>query len=298
MTKTNLSKIYFGALLLAYSHLAPAQTLLCGEEPTSNFMIEYGSRVSCQFELYGDVDTFSFLGSAGDTVQVVAITNVTSDYFDFVELYGPDSTLLAGAGSATAAVTTDANLRVTLAETGIHTIIARHHSGDIPSSYTIELPCLAGKCVLAVPPRATAYFPVSPCRIVDTRYGVGGMMSEGETRHFRSYGDVANQNKAGGGAPADYPSECPFELGEHAAVHLNVTIVPMGERGQGGFATIWPWGETQPISSWINYKAGTQNIANAGIVKTTASSGTDPDFSVYARRDLHLIIDVLGYFTE
>jgi hypothetical protein len=44
--------------------------------------------------------------------------------------------------------------------------------------------------------------------------------------------------------------------------------------------------------------AGNQNIANAGVVKTTVSNGANPDFSVYALRDIHLVIDVLGYFKD
>jgi hypothetical protein len=123
-------------------------------------------------------------------------------------------------------------------------------------------------------------------------------MSAGETRHFRSYGDVTDQNQIAGGAPADYPDQCPFALGEHDAVHLNVTVVPMGPAGQRGFVTIWPWGESQPNSSWLNFSAGTQNIANAGIVKTNSSTPANPDFSIYVLRDAHLVIDVLGYFTR
>ena len=90
----------------------------------------------------------------------------------------------------------------------------------------------------------------------------------------------------------------PDLFGEPKAVHMNVTIVPDGSPGEPGYATLWPWGEEQPTASWINYMAGTQNIANAGTVKTTASSEADPDFSVYAAANIHVVIDVLGYFTN
>ena len=202
-----------------------------------------------------------------------------------------------GAGSTSWSAAAQISNEV-LAEDGIYTIVAEAYVTADNWSYTLELPCVAGKCSVNPVPGVLGYTAVDPCRIVDTRYTLEGAVAAGQTRHFHSYGDVTDQNQAVGSAPADYPAECPFALGEHAAAHLNVTVVPLGPAGEKGFASLWPWGESQPKASWINYAAGTQNIANAGIVKTTVSSGADPDFSVYASRNVHLIIDVLGYFSN
>lgn len=75
-------------------------------------------------------------------------------------------------------------------------------------------------------------------------------------------------------------------------------VVPQGPAGERGSATLWPWDTPLPSASWINYLAGAQNIANAGTVQTTATDATNPDISVRATRDIHLVIDVLGYYSR
>jgi hypothetical protein len=139
---------------------------------------------------------------------------------------------------------------------------------------------------------------VKPCRIIDTRYGVGGAFAAGETRHYRTYGNVSAQNQGAGGAPLDYPTQCPFDLGEQGAVQVNVTVVPQGGNGLGGFVTAWPHGSTRPSSSVVNFKDGVQNIANAAVVPTHESNAATPDISVFANQSVHVIIDVMGYFTR
>ena len=265
----------------------------CDADPGTNMEIRYSDSITCVFDSpLRDTDTFFFLGSAGD-LPFIATSSAMPHY---LALYGPSgNSLYNGAPNARSHTLT----KITLEEDGIHTLVIRSYfevGTDAP--YTLELPCVSGKCRDAISPDGLGFYAVTPCRIVDTRYGIGGMMVANSSRSFRSYGNVSSQNKAAGGAPLDYPDECPFPLGEHDAVLLNVTVVPMGSTGQGGFATVWPWNEQRPNSSWINYVAGVQNVANAGVVKTTASTGANPDFSVYVLRDVHLVIDVLGYYKD
>ena len=68
------------------------------------------------------------------------------------------------------------------------------------------------------------YTPVTPCRIVDTRRGGGGVFSPGQSREYFVYGSVGAQ---GGSAI------CSSSKGEPRGVHLNVTAVPVD--GTGNF---------------------------------------------------------------
>jgi hypothetical protein len=289
--------ILFGIFLL-FSHLllskmAAAQAVNCDPEPTNNMLIEYGTTVACTANEAGDMDIFHFFGNAGDEI-IIQLRNATS-LFDLV-LYAPDNTELEAVGFKRIL-----SIQRELPEDGVYTVIVEHttpsaNASPAPADYTLELPCLSGKCIAQLPPNILGYTAVTPCRIVDTRFGIGGAIEPGETRHFHVYGDISGQNKAAGGAPLDYPDSCPFALGEPSAVNINLTIVPLGPTGQKGWAAVWPWDEPRPAASWINYASGVQNIANAGTVATTASSGADPDISVYAPRKVHVIIDVLGYY--
>ena len=123
-------------------------------------------------------------------------------------------------------------------------------------------------------------------------------MFPGDIRHFHTYGDVRDQNSVGGGAGASYPDEYPFALGEHAAAHLIITVIPHAPKGKSGNVKLWPYGETKPSSTWLQYKTGGPKIANAGTVKAHASDGATPDISVFTSQEIDLIIDVLGYYTE
>ncbi len=82
---------------------------------------------------------------------------------------------------------------------------------------------------------ALAFYPVTPCRVVDTRNAVGPLggpyMAAGTSRAF----PVQSSNC---GLPAD------------AQVYsLNVTVVP---RGPLGYLTMWPSGQAQPLVSTLN----------------------------------------------
>ena len=124
-------------------------------------------------------------------------------------------------------------------------------------------------------PNALAFYPMTPCRLVDTRNAggpLGGPPLVGQTsRIFPLLSGSCN-----------VPNTA-------QAYSLNVTAVP--PRSGIGFLTVWPAGQAQPLASTLNAPALVA-IANAAIVP----AGTNGDVSVFTTHDTDLILDVNGYF--
>jgi len=119
-----------------------------------------------------------------------------------------------------------------------------------------------------------ALYPVTPCRIVDTRgangpFG-GPIMTAGGTRSFIIPNSACN-----------IPSNA-------QAYSLNVTVVPPAGLT---YLTIWPTGQSQPLVSTLNSLNGAI-LANAAIVP----AGTGGAVSVYVSDATNVIIDINGYF--
>jgi hypothetical protein len=129
----------------------------------------------------------------------------------------------------------------------------------------------------------TVYTPVTPCRIVDTRLA-GGAIPPGGIRSYNGYGNVASQ---GGNAAG-----CPSPKGEPLAVALDIVAVPLSGIG---YLTAYPYGSTAPLASMVSYKAGAQNVANSGTVKTCFNCSKDISIKSYYGT-AHVVIDVLGYY--
>lgn len=131
-----------------------------------------------------------------------------------------------------------------------------------------------GYFVPATDASALAYYPVTPCRLVDTRLAPGplaGPSLKGQAaRIFPLLSGSCN-------IPATAQ-----------AYALNFTSVPNGSLG---FLTTWPAGQTQPLVSTLNAPTGTVT-ANAAIVP----AGTNGDISVFVTNDSNLVIDINGYF--
>jgi hypothetical protein len=116
-------------------------------------------------------------------------------------------------------------------------------------------------------PGALAFYPVTPCRVVDTRVaGGGGIINANTTRRI-----------SGGCLPSNAQ-----------AYSLNVTTVPSGPLG---FLTLFPDGTTQPLASTLNNLTGTV-VANAAILR----AGTGGAFQAFVTDNSHLIVDLNGYF--
>lgn len=123
-------------------------------------------------------------------------------------------------------------------------------------------------------PNALAFYPLSPCRIVDTRSSagpLGGPKLLAETER-------------------DFPvlfSTCGIPATAQA-YSLNFAAVP--DKGLG-FLTTWPTGQARPNTSTVNAPTGAVTAT-----ATIAPVGTDGDISVFPDQNTHLVIDANGYF--
>jgi hypothetical protein len=121
---------------------------------------------------------------------------------------------------------------------------------------------------------ALDFYPLTPCRLVDTRNANGPLggptLVAGSTREFPVRTGSCN-----------LPSDA-------AAYSLNVTAVPQGSLP---YLTIWPSGQSQPTASTLNAPTGTVT-ANGAIVP----AGSNGDVTVYVGGTSDVVIDVNGYF--
>ena len=128
----------------------------------------------------------------------------------------------------------------------------------------------------APPGGATAqrFFPVSPCRVADSRNPNGGLG-----------GPVlaANQTRTW-----PLPSSSCGLPASATAYSLNATVVPTASLG---YLTMWPAGQTQPLVSTLN-AIGDPIVANAAIVP----AGTSGSIATFVTHQTHLILDTNGYF--
>lgn len=119
-----------------------------------------------------------------------------------------------------------------------------------------------------------AFFPLTPCRVADTRWTTGPLggpyLTGGEERAFPILSSSCN-----------IPDTA-------QAYSLNFAAIPHGPLG---YMTVWPTGESKPLVSTLNALTGTIT-ANAAIVP----SGLSGAISVYPSSATDLVIDIDGYF--
>jgi hypothetical protein len=134
------------------------------------------------------------------------------------------------------------------------------------------------------------YTPVTPCRVLDTRFASGslhGPIAGGSSISFQvndSFGAIPSQ----GGNPAGCPL-MPIS-GEPSAVAVTLTAVPSATGDLRAFAFSGP----VPVASVLNYTPGIA-IANTTIVP--ACQGCGPDLTVQVDVGAtQIIADVVGYF--
>lgn len=122
----------------------------------------------------------------------------------------------------------------------------------------------------------SAYTPLNPARILDTRFGNGAPaapVGSGQTIDL----DVLNR----GNVPSAGVS----------AVVLNVTAVGPSA---ASYLTAWPTGETMPTASNLNYTTG-QVVPNLVVVKV----GAGGKVSLFnAAGTVHVLADVVGWFGQ
>ena len=123
-----------------------------------------------------------------------------------------------------------------------------------------------------------AFYPVTPCRVADTRNGNGPfggpIMTAGSTRGFA------------------IPSSACGIPSTAQAYSLNITVVPPAALG---YLTAWPTGQAQPYVSTLNSSNGAI-VANAAIVPAGGAPSAPRSISIYVSDATHVIIDINGYF--
>jgi hypothetical protein len=131
----------------------------------------------------------------------------------------------------------------------------------------------------AATPPPFAFFPLTPCRIADTRtVGGSGLMG--------AFGPPS----MAAGSTRSFPiptSDCnvPVTAGAYS---LNITVVPQGALG---YLTAWPTGSALPLTATLNWEDG-GIVGNAAIVQ----AGTAGAISLFANNATDVVIDINGYF--
>ena len=129
------------------------------------------------------------------------------------------------------------------------------------------------------------YTPIQPCRIVDTRSTGAGAIAANASRNFLAI-NASNFSSQGGSA-----TNC-GTLGLNAtAVAINVTAVTPGG---AGYATVFPYGTTQPTTASVNYTAGA--IVNNALIAQIPNPLGSFDFTIYTFAQSHYVVDIVGYF--
>jgi hypothetical protein len=121
---------------------------------------------------------------------------------------------------------------------------------------------------------ALAFYPLTPCRVSDTRNATGPLGGP-------TLGDKQSRTIPILGSACGVPPNA-------QAFSLNITAVP---RGALDYLTVWPTGKAQPNVSTLNSPTGSPT-ANAAIVPV----GTNGSMNIYVSQASDVIVDINGYF--
>ena len=129
-----------------------------------------------------------------------------------------------------------------------------------------------------------SFFPLTPCRVVDTRGPTGPQggpaLAANTTRNFT----IINVNSCG------VPSTA-------KAAAVNVTAI---QATDGGDLRIFPYQSPVPLASVINFSTADFALANGAIIPLANIGGIDisvqTDMPPGSSGTVQLVIDVAGYF--
>ena len=140
----------------------------------------------------------------------------------------------------------------------------------------------------------TVYVPITPCRIVDTRTPPAQLVA-GVDRAFNVVGSGDFSSQGGSLSGCGIPGYSGSTPRVRAVMFNFVAVSPAGP----GNLRAWATDQLMPNASVLNYAAIGMNIAN-GIAVGISQDGTQGnDLSVRASAsNTHLIVDVVGYFTD
>ena len=123
-------------------------------------------------------------------------------------------------------------------------------------------------------PTASAFYPLTPCRVADTRNAIGALGGPGLMAQSTRTFPIAESSC---GIPPNVQ-----------AYSLNFAAIP---KGPLGYLTAWPTGLPQPLVASLNALTGTIT-ANAVVVPAGSGQAVD----VFTTNDTDLVIDINGYF--
>ncbi len=201
------------------------------------------------------INLYSMNGFSGAVSFTCAGTTVTCSV--------PSSETLSAGGTIPLTLTINAGASVV---PGSYNVLVTGKDSTGKYVHTVQVQALIASSGLQ-------FIPVTPCRIVDTRWPTGPFggpeMAAGTSRSFN-----IPQSTCG------IPSTA-------VAYSLNVTVVPDGFLS---YLTLWPTGETQPYVSTLNSDGRVK--ANAAITP----AGTNGAVSVFVSNATNVILDIDGYF--
>ncbi len=121
----------------------------------------------------------------------------------------------------------------------------------------------------------TAFVPVTPTRVLDTRNGTGAPL-----------GTIA----AGGTVDVSISDAVGVAVDDVSAVVLNITAT---ESAQAGYVTAYPSGSGRPWASNLNVNGAGQPVANL----VTVAVGGNGKVTLFSSTTTHLVADIAGYYT-
>jgi hypothetical protein len=136
--------IVFSIILAFFPYLAYAKQpenpveFVEGEEPLS---INYGQyTIGARIENPTDIDSFSFYGSAGDSIRVI-VSKESGLLSPRLEIWDPNGDKIVDTWDYD-----DVSVDKTLVTTGTYLMAVSDHQLDYPGDYEIEIQCLFGNC--------------------------------------------------------------------------------------------------------------------------------------------------------
>ena len=126
------------------------------------------------------------------------------------------------------------------------------------------------------------FVPMTPCRIADSRLA-NQKLTANSVRGYYSYSAPGQ----GGNPCASNPI---LPAGTASALAMTVTAT---QATAGGWLTVTPDGSVG-ASSALNFQPGV-DIANSTVVQTSGNASSS-DFYISAAADVHVIVDLLGYY--
>jgi hypothetical protein len=125
---------------------------------------------------------------------------------------------------------------------------------------------------------ALVFVGMTPCRVVDTRTGLG---------FTGSLGPPTLAGKSSRTFPIQSSATCSIPAIAQA-YSFNVTVVPPGPVG---FLTMWPTGQPQPLAATLNSLQGFI-VGNAAIIPAGANGSVD----AFVTDPTDIVIDINGYY--